>query len=230
MSKSSLLLNYFLISILLLGIFTPTNFLANGGPVDVSHLKNTGQIKLITKEKVTIDEEFLFISLEGDYANVVVKYKLTNHGQTEDIAYAFPVITDRYDDAVLLSFLTMDEYIPFFKMELDGNNLLYKTSGDSAKSDPKSEYYDLNINWNTSTIHLPKNVQKQLVISYRVKNSFYDFGTSKSYFVDWDERKFIYDFSPAKYWGEGIIGKIEIVVNTLGVTYNSETIKIHVNS
>ncbi|MBD3286173.1 hypothetical protein GF338_07530, partial [candidate division WOR-3 bacterium] len=64
---------------------------ANGGPWETSPVEATGNIRLINKEDITLDEELLAISLYGDYINVRVKYTLTNNGPAQEVSYAFPL-------------------------------------------------------------------------------------------------------------------------------------------
>ncbi len=83
-------------SIFLLIILLNSLFLfANGGVVNYSHFRKTGNIRLMQKADISLIKEELFIKIEGDFTIIEVKYLLKNNGEDDILIYGFPV--DAYE-------------------------------------------------------------------------------------------------------------------------------------
>jgi len=65
----------------------------NGGPVDMSMVVSTGNLRFLNVPGVELLSEELNIAMERDHAVVRVVYRRENHGATTRITYGFPVET-----------------------------------------------------------------------------------------------------------------------------------------
>ncbi|WP_299711167.1 hypothetical protein [uncultured Tenacibaculum sp.] len=184
---------------------------ANGGPIDGSVFHKTGDIILLKHANITLIKEDLKIKLKGDYSYVMVTYVLKNKAYSkEDITYGFPVefMTDsdwRVDEDLLSSFKFSinDKQIPF-KSQTDLS--VFKSEVESFANEKVS----VKRKWHVMNFSLEEDETITLKVSYKVKNSFLDWSTSKSFFENYDDRKFIYDFSPAHKWGNGKVQTMNI--------------------
>ena len=71
-----------LLKLLIIGIILiPVNSFANGGPVDISHFRKTGNIRLLRKADISLVKESLKIKIIGDYTEIEVDYNLKKQGR-----------------------------------------------------------------------------------------------------------------------------------------------------
>ncbi|WP_442265729.1 NADase-type glycan-binding domain-containing protein [Tenacibaculum sp. ZS6-P6] len=191
---------------------------ANGGPIDGSTFHKTGDIILMEHASVKLINEDLKIKLEGDYSYVMVNYVLKNIGYSkEDITYGFPVefITDSdwgFDEDLLSN----------FNFSINAKQLPFKSQIDLSVFESETRNFDnekvsVKRKWHVMNFSIEKDEIITVKVSYKVKNSFTDWSTSKSFFENYDDRKFIYDFSPAHKWGNGTVQTMNIQVDATEV-------------
>ena len=70
---------------LIISILTPLISFSNGGPVDYSHFRKTGNIRLLRKADVSLIKENLTIKVVGDFSEIEVEYSLKNNGKSQKI-------------------------------------------------------------------------------------------------------------------------------------------------
>lgn len=164
---------------------------------------------------ITLLSEKLYIKLNSDRADVTVKYILVNNSDTDykNIDYAFPIdyvsmdppYTDRWSDTSLknLNFL------------LNGESLPYKFSEEKIQSkesiieNTHTSYTNNFIRrWFYTKLNIEKNSFVNLEVTYSVQSLALGDGddpTELWYLTSSFPHHFRYDFSPAQYWGDGII-------------------------
>jgi hypothetical protein len=76
---------------ILIIIFFSSPIFSNGGPVDVSLFRKTGNIRLLNKANISLESEDLRLIIENDFTIVKVKYVLKNNGVDETVIYGFPI-------------------------------------------------------------------------------------------------------------------------------------------
>ncbi|MBD3284961.1 hypothetical protein GF359_01185 [candidate division WOR-3 bacterium] len=192
---------------------------ANGGPFDTSPMKGAGNARLIAKKDVTLDEEIISVTIEGDYVDVKVVYTFTNHGPSEEITYAFPI------DIIplIIGFSMVDDWekecFPDFEIsdetgELETTLLEVEDSVYVGKKFKDLIYIDFfSRRWYLTDVFFPSGKTKEISVHYRMKAGFEDWATSKSYMPGFDKRYFFYDMSPSGYWGTGTVGRLKIIVD-----------------
>ncbi len=202
-----------LFTLLFLSIILKT--FANGGPIDGSVFYKTGDIVLMKYADIKLIKENLKIKLDGDYSLVTVNYILENKSSyKKGITYGFPIellANSHWGEEG-------EDFLIDIKFSMNENALPLKSQTDLSEF--KSEVKDFKENevsvkrrWYVVEFSIEKEEIIQLAVSYKVKNSFIDWATSKSFFENYDERKFIYDFTPAHKWGNGSVESMNIEVD-----------------
>ena len=203
--------------------FGPAPAWANGGPMDITEIVRTGNVRLTKAEDIRLAEETLEIVLMEDMAHVRVTYTLKNTGPDAEVGFAFPVdfspeILEYYpertigieyaifeDDAPLEFVATEDEQGPP-AMQQEAANEVGNNFGWLTDSSLKRTWY-------VSTLAFGAGQEKTVEIEYATPVLWEDLITNKSFLPDFSSRVFLYDPSPAAGWGDGRIGRLSIVVN-----------------
>ncbi len=215
-----------LFTLLFLSIILKT--FANGGPIDGSVFYKTGDIVLMKYAGIKLIKENLKIKLDGDYSLVTVNYILENKSSyKKGITYGFPVELLANSDWGEEE----EDFLVDIKFSMNVNVLPLKSQTDLSEF--KSEVKDFKENevsvkrrWYVVEFSIEKEETIQLTVSYKVKNSFIDWATSKSFFENYDERKFIYDFTPAHKWGNGSVESMNIEVDASKIIANGGKVNI----
>lgn len=202
----------------------PVVLFANAGAVEVSPIYETGNVTPVQKTNISLDEEILSVRIDGDFLEVDVQYSFTNSGDGEQVTIGFPVdFWYYYPEMPEYVEEEKESYIDFLWMR-DENGVLKTTinEGESPfpvympNMDPFA--YELDSiyafrRWYLAEVNFPARTEKKLRVHYRVKALFYDWGTTKSFVPEYDDRAFIYDLSPASTWGNGTIDQITFILD-----------------
>jgi len=208
---------------------------SNGGPVDGSEFYATGNIVPLRKADVRILSEDLRIRIIGDSGFVDVTYVLLNEqSEAQDVLYGFPVdvsasesYTGRWLDSL------QDDELQLFVNGIEVTTGFWNEP-NRARHDSfmrvsgKQKWMDQILfwrRWHTAKISLPAGKPMSVRVTFRVRNGFVDWGTSKSFFTNYDDRRMLYDFTPASYWGKGVAEKFTLRINAQPIVYNGGTIR-----
>ena len=206
--------------------FIPFHLLANGGPDDGSIIYKSGDPHPLQIADVELISEKLEMTIDGDYTNVHVTYRLHNtaNKSTGKIHYGFPIeyvymdccdtlLTDEYIHSI--QFKYNNEPLPITHSSVNPNaNYIYKEEIE-VYSENDEDYYgnrERYRKWFYTEFSIPSQDLITLEVEYVVKNSFEDWSTSKSFFSHYSSRQLFYDFSPASYWGNGIIKDFQVII------------------
>ncbi|HET8859294.1 NADase-type glycan-binding domain-containing protein [Marivirga sp.] len=217
---------------LLLLIIIASNFkvYSNGGPIDGSSVYKTGDIILVNQPNIELLQEDLKITIDGDYSFVSVTYKLkSNNYSDSDITYGFPIQFIR--DEVNYDLKWKDEYLPSIEFLLDGEKLEIKHQVDIATQHVKTDYNggmsaEMRKSWHVVDFNIPKEKTVILKVNYKIKNGYQDWSTTKNFFPSFGERKLVYDFSPAKKWGDGTVSTLNVELNAKDIIESGGSISI----
>lgn len=217
----------YLFLLLILLTLSPPLLHANGEPVDGSNIWGTGNLQALQKKDIDLNEELIKIELDGDFANVEVDYLFINKGKSEKITYGFPV--DINTQSVYFN-RNVTDCFPSFKIEDEQGPLVFQEKYYEIPDDPeeKAKLPKTIRNWYLTEINFPSG-KKKLHISYRIRNSFEDWFTSKSVFTETSPRTFFYSLSPSKHWGNGIVKKFKVIFDPRNAEVNQGVIILNYN-
>ncbi|MFZ4581679.1 MAG: NADase-type glycan-binding domain-containing protein [Paludibacter sp.] len=204
-----------LICLLLFGVLIKTVVFGNGGPVNYSSVISTGDMRFLNYTDVELLKEDLSFNILGEYCEVIVEYTLQNKSNysNDTIHYGFPIDFVRDEDTGDFSWNESNVSNLIFQQ---GNKILkYKQQIDySIFTDTIKGYDDQPIlkrrKWYLTNIIIGKGATETVRVSYHVKSNFIDWATTKSFFVDYGKKYIYWDFTPAQYWGDGIVNEIKI--------------------
>jgi hypothetical protein len=202
--------------ILLYLLISPTLVFANGSPINMSEIYGTGNIEMMKKKNISLDEEMVSVVLNGDYANVNVEYKFGNHGQADTVAYGFPI--DLYYEGELVLNLA-EKSLTNFKIEDNAGFLkVFKYTPRSEDEVSKllagtANYQKRLREWFISEIPFKEKETKTIKVGYRVKSRLDDVVFTKSFRPQFSDRTFTYLLKPSKNWGDGIVRRCTIKVD-----------------
>jgi len=179
---------------------------ANSAPVQESTVHATGNIELLRKSNIKLEEEVLNIRLDGVYADVSVCYRYFNAGPQDRVAYGFPL--DEYEYAYKYNDPRASTSFTQFKIVDDTGEL---NTSQMVENNPnisnKRGYGPVQRRWFISEMDFPAYSEKNVQVSYRVKNFFFS-KTSKVQLAT-----FTYYLSPSRYWGDGTVNRFRVVVD-----------------
>jgi len=176
----------------------------NGGPVDMSMVVSTGNLRFLNVPGVELLSEELNIAMERDHAVVRVVYRLENHGATTRITYGFPVETfDR------MEWEPEREDFSSFRFTVDGVTV---APGQPVAEDTLTLEIEgmeqsgrMVRSWRSIELDLAGNGQTVVEVDYRVRPCFMDWSSNKSAFVSYSHRYFRYLLDPSGNWGDGTV-------------------------
>ena len=214
---------------------------SNGGPIDMSHFRKTGNIRLLREANVSLEKEDLKIKVVGDFTEIDVTYKLKNQGEEQKIQYGFPVDAFEtkwhYGDAIPV-FTERNDCLQYFEAYESNNQI--KVSHwlvDSVYSAPTiniedetytdfRESYQIVRKWCAITLNFDTNETKILRIKYKIKNTLRDINPGFKFIGRYSQRNFSYDLNPSSNWGDGVVKdfRIEIDLKELGMEGSKYTL------
>ncbi len=188
--------------------------MANGGTFATSTVNSTGNLQYLRKPRIDLQDEFLQVRVDGDWADVDVRYTLLNRGKADKVTYGFPI-----DTASGYVPHNLEESIENFEIRDGGLRLditkIIKKATDVKDTDYTEHVYGkLTRNWFMTTLQFARGETKTLSVRYRVRSMGSETGTSKSHFWTQSPRVFTYTFKPAATWGSGRVRHLEMVVDT----------------
>lgn len=204
---------------------------ANGGPVDMSYFKKTGNIRLLQKADISLLKEDLRIKIINDTTFIEVTYLLKNNGNTQSVHYGFPV--DMYNDehfngqGTLLDGYDKINYFEafvngkpkkhsFWKQENAYKANMYK-NGSSFENVPIHRF------WHQVNLSFEKDSLQELVIKYAVESMKEDDGGG--FYVSVSNRNFVYDLFPSSSWSDGIVQDFSVTLDLSDLKKNRYTYK-----
>lgn len=230
--------------ILLIIIFAISfvNVFSNGGPIINSTITKTGHIQMMNVYGIDLVDEKINIKIEGEYSYYDIKYTFqreeNNFYRNDTVTYGFPI--DFMEDEYFTEDNFKNTNIPFFEMRFNGKLLETKehidfsffndfdVSNDSL-SVPKDNPFNSTIKrkWFISQVIFDSHDTFELTVRYKVRNFSVDSATSKSTFINYDSRIMTYDFSPASFWGDGLIKNISINIDVRSLDSSFESHQIY---
>jgi len=209
-------------------ILKPLTSYSNGGPVDISHFRKTGNIRLLRKADVSLLKENLTIKVIGDYTEIEVEYQLKNNGNQQQIQYGFPVDayeTDwHYGDPGWPIFEGDNQFVEHFRVLANGQDIkvtnwvidsIYSAQStnlnEALYNSPKQ--YTILRKWYSTTIDFTKGETKELKVLYKIKNTMRDKMPGFCFIHRFTDRHFTYDLSPSSNWGDGIVREFTLKID-----------------
>lgn len=212
---------------LYLFIISPDVSFANGGPIDLGHLRKTGNIRLLRNADVSLLKEDLKLKLIGDYTEIEVEYILQNNGKMQDIQYGFPVDAYAANWCYCPGFPPFHEegnnFVEYFKIKLKKQELnvshwvidsVYSARSVYLKgSYTDDESYTIARKWYATTIRFQANEIKTLQVSYKLKNTVRDYVGGFHFVDNYADRHFTYHLTPSSNWGDGIVKDFNLTID-----------------
>ena len=202
--------------ILLYFLIFPTLLFANGSPINMSEIYGTGNLEMMKKKNISLNEERVSVLIDEDYANVNVEYKFENHGQADTVAYGFPIDLYYKSEQVLN---LHEKSFTNFKLE-DSTGFLKTFKYTPRNEDEVSKLLDGAADhekrfreWFISEIPFKEKETKTIQVSYRVKSRLDDWVYTKSFRPEFSDRTFTYLLKPSKNWGDGIVKRCRITMD-----------------
>lgn len=226
---------------LIFGILMPLISFSNGGPVDYSHFRKTGNIRLLRKADVSLIKENLSIKVVGDFSEIEVEYALRNNGKKQKIQYGFPV--DAYETAwgygdVPPIFSKYYDIVEYFRILENENEL--KTTFWVVDSVYKAMPVNLNEGfygkqdsctvlrkWYATTIEFQEDETKTIKVQYKVKNTLRDKRPGFCFVHRFTDRFFTYHLTPSSHWGDGIVNEFNLQIDLTSIASDGADIFVN---
>ncbi|WP_338760293.1 hypothetical protein WAF17_13325 [Bernardetia sp. ABR2-2B] len=223
-----------LILLLLLFLQTSSLAFANGGPIDMSFFKKTGNIRLLQKADISLLKEDLRIKIISDTTFIEVTYVLKNNGNTQSVHYGFPVdmynkdhfdsqgmLIDGYDRINYFEAFVNEKpkKYSFWKQENAYKANMYK-DGSSTKNVPIHRF------WHQINLSFEKGSVQELVIKYAVENRKEDGFGGFSVLPYATDRYFVYDLFPSSSWSDGIVQDFSVTLDLSNLKREKYTYEI----
>lgn len=220
-------------------MFLITIVLANGGPVDISHFRKTGNIKLMQKADISILKEDLFIKIEDDFTIIEVTYLLKNNGEANNIMYGFPVDVYEADwfygdtpDPNPFTWTWNKKIVEYFYAFEDSTELktstwysenLYLALTENLNEGIYHEKDSINITrkWYILKLDFDKNKEKEITIKYKVENTKRDKLPGFCFIPRYTDRHFTYHLFPSSKWGDGIVNNFSVTIDISDLIKNN---------
>lgn len=198
------------------------SMLANGGPIDVSLFRKTGNIRLMQKADISLMQEDLTISVDGDYTLIDVEYTIHNKGAEDEILYGFPIDAfegKKYGDYERDNPFTWEGRnvtpMGYFKASVNDKPIKTVNWVDDSVYTVKIKNYDYQIyrKWYVLRVPFKANEVKTIRIKTKIGNAKRDFMSGFANVPDFSERKFTYHLTPSSKWGNGMVNKLYISID-----------------
>jgi len=189
----------------------------NGSPINTGEIRRTGNIQMIHKKDIRLEEERLSVRIAGDYAFVQVMYRLKNSGPADKVTFGFPVESDPAFDS---------DYKPIEKPTLtdirisEGSDAeapgriipVEKVVTDRAGGPPGEDMKPFT-EWHIVTIPFKEYEEKIISVNYQQKSHLEDVVYTKSFRPEFSHRTFAYTLKPAQNWGEGSVANCSVLID-----------------
>lgn len=196
-------------------IVAPSLVSPNGSPINTGEIRRTGNIQMVQKKAISLEEEKLSVRILGDYAQVEVVYRLRNTGPADRVEYGFPVESDTARDG---------DFSPVYQSTL--TDLSISEGSDPgglrraipikdvvtdrpANPEGTKPYMD----WHIAEIPFKEYEEKVVTVSYRQKCRLEDMVFTKSFRPRFSNRTFTYSLKPARHWGEGRVPRCSVLID-----------------
>ncbi|MEO1382675.1 MAG: hypothetical protein AAFV78_05555, partial [Bacteroidota bacterium] len=195
---------------------------ANGGPVNWSDVVSTGAVQMMKEARVSIETEHLHIYVSDSESLIDVTYYL-QVAEPLTVDYGFPV--DYVEDEANGGFNWHTDYVSSFFMYLNDETLNSQTMEEPElkKEVLKSIYgqgereVSVKRRWYFSKMKFDRAGTHVLRVVYKLKNYYSDAEYSKSSLRSYSMRMLNYDLSPARAWGNGVIGRFRAEISGLNL-------------
>ncbi len=198
--------------------------LGNGGSIsEGSFVRGVNSISLLKEDKIKLVSEYLNLHVQGDYINVNVIYQLENLGEAKNIKYGFAV---DFRDNQTYNFRWEHDYIQNFTIINNGEELKTTEKEESNVRTEECDYskYDvlpgvdtISRKWYISNLFFDVKETKQLIVSYRIKTNYADWGVQypdENYYpASLSNRIFRYYLKPSGFWGNGSVDRFFLSVS-----------------
>lgn len=197
-------------------IFAPTMANPNGSPINTGEIRRTGNIQMIQKKEIRLEEERLSVRIAGDYAFVQVIYRLKNSGPADKVAYGFPVESDPATDE---DFKPSEKSLMDFRIseasdsQAPGRVIPVEKVVSDKTGEPVGEGMKPIMSWHIVTIPFKEYEEKTISVSYRQKCRLEDMVFTKSFRPRFSHRTFAYTLKPAQNWGEGQVASCSVLID-----------------
>ena len=189
----------------------------NGSPINTGEIRKTGNIQLIQKKDIRLEEERLSVRITGDYAFVQVIYRLKNAGPADKVTYGFPVESDPAFDSdykpIEKSTLTDFRLSDVTDSQAPGRVIPVEKVVTDKTEEPPGEGMKPFMSWHIVTIPFKEYEEKTISISYQQKCRLEDIVYTKSFRPKFSHRTFAYTLKPAQNWGEGQVAKCSVLID-----------------
>jgi hypothetical protein len=190
---------------------------ANGGPIFDYNIGSTGNIRFIKKSNLKLLKEDLQINIEDEKTHFKIKYIFQNIGGDEKIQFAFPMETKKegvfYEgEEVKKKIETFIERkkVDSYQISINRKKINYSKKSETIKLE--HEGYEIR-EWFVSEVEFKKFEKAEIFISYTIE-SYRDIHLhSCSTQPKISERTLQYDFSPASFFGDGMVSDLNVVVD-----------------
>lgn len=223
--KMNKILTFSIFSLLLVILFTIATGVvrANGAPVGGGDPNIFGTLVPIQNQDVVCENEKLEISLGLHKATVKVTYDLLNTGKEQTIKYGFPIIENgiaimspaKIDLRTTASILAAYHY----KITENGKTISF-TPADANFDDwgyiadhNYPPFGQMKMKLLVSEIAFKSTEKKAITITYEQGYSFTDGKTTKDPYPSFAPRTCNYLLETGRYWKNGIIVHVEIIIN-----------------
>lgn len=225
---------------IIISVLIPLISFPNGGPVDYSHFRKTGNLRLLRKADVSLIKENLSIKIVGDFSEIEVEYALQNNGEKQKIQYGFPI--DAYETSwgygnVNPIFSRHYDIVEYFKILENDNEL--KTTFWVVDSVYKAMPVDLNEGsyrskdscfilrkWYSTTIEFLKGETKTIKVLYKVKNTLRDKVPGFCFIHRFTDRFFTYHLTPSSNWGNGIVNEFNLKIDLSAIVSEGADVNV----
>ncbi len=207
--------------LLVLLLWAPIPLLANGGAFYTSVIERTGNLVPMEKPLISLEEETLNASIDGDDVAVYVTYLLANHGPADSVTFGFPVDLATPDtiNAPNGYDYVLGRSLSEFRVEDGGHPVpiektITKPVGARERPaglDPKIQ---LVRRWSLMPLKFDAGKKKRLTVSYKVRCMALDQGFEGDTLWHYGLRTFLYTFHPAATWGDGRVSRLEVALST----------------
>ena len=205
--------------------------MANGGAVDVSNFRKTGNIRIMHKADFSLLNEVLNIKIEGDYTYVEVNYRLRNNGKKDKIVYGFPVDAFECDwyfgdsegpnpfswqnSEIVSSFEAYEDTFRLKTTSWVRDSLYQVQSYNLNENYSLNDKYYVTRKWFILKLDFDSLEEKNIRIKYKVENTKRDKLPGFSYIHRYTDRHFSYHLFPSSKWGDGIVKNMQINIDLL---------------